>query len=61
MNEWAGAAIPFLFIIDFEQSKPLIFRLDEINPDQLLYDINGTSNAPDYTPESEPCKAGKIP
>ena len=42
MNEWGGAAIPFLFIIDFEQSKPLIFRLDEINPDQLLI----TSMAP---------------
>ncbi len=43
MNEWAGTGIPFLFIIDFEQVKPLIFRLDEIDPKYLLYDINGTA------------------
>lgn len=47
MNEWGGAGIPFLFIIDFEQAKPLIFRMDEIDPDILLYDINGNSNSRD--------------
>lgn len=45
MNEWAGNGIPFLFIIDFEQVKPLIFRLDEIDPGYLRYDINGISNS----------------
>lgn len=48
MNEWGSAGIPFLFIIDFEQQKPLIFRLDEIDPARLLYDINGVSNT-NYT------------
>ncbi len=48
MNEWGSAGIPFLFIIDFEQQKPLIFRLDEIDPARLLYDINGVSNS-NYT------------
>jgi para-aminobenzoate synthetase component 1 len=47
MNEWGSAGIPFLFIIDFEQVKPLIFRLDEIDPGRLLYDINGVSNSND--------------
>lgn len=45
MNEWGGAGIPFLFIIDFEQAKPLIFRLDDIDPAYLLYNLNGISNA----------------
>ena len=45
MNEWGGAGIPFLFIIDFEQVKPLIFRLDDIKPANLLYDFNGITNS----------------
>lgn len=61
MNEWAGAGIPFLFIIDFEQVKSLIFRLDEINPDYLLYDINGISNAHGYTRRVNPVKLAKYP
>ena len=61
MNEWAGAGIPFLFIIDFEQVKPLIFRLDEINPDYLLYDINGTGNARGQTRRVSPVKLAKYP
>lgn len=61
MNEWGGAAVPFLFIIDFEQVKPLIFRLDEINPDQLLYDIDGISNARDYIRRGNPARLEKYP
>ena len=49
MNEWGGAGIPFLFIIDFEQDKPLIFRLDEIDPAFILYDLNGMSNISGFT------------
>jgi para-aminobenzoate synthetase component 1 len=44
LNKWAEAGIPFLFIIDFEINKPLIFRLDEIDPGKLLYSINGLGN-----------------
>jgi len=46
MNLWAGAGVPFLFIIDFEFKKPLIFRLAEIDPGRLLFSINGVSNCP---------------
>jgi len=44
MNTWAEAGIPFLFIIDFELNKPQIFRLEEIDPQRLLYNINGVTN-----------------
>jgi para-aminobenzoate synthetase component 1 len=61
MNEWAGAGIPFLFMIDFEQAKPLIFRLDEIDPNHLLYEINGTGNARSQTRRVSPVKLAKYP
>lgn len=44
MNTWAESGIPFLFIIDFELNKPLIFRLDEIDPQRLLFNVNGVTN-----------------
>ena len=47
MNTWAGSAIPFLFIIDFELKKPLIFKLGEIDSQKLLYSINGLTNCHD--------------
>lgn len=61
MNEWAGAGIPFLFIIDFEQVKPLIFKLDEIDPGYLLYDINGAGNAHGQTPTESLVKLTRHP
>jgi para-aminobenzoate synthetase component 1 len=44
MNKWAEAGIPFLFIIDFELRKPLIFRLRDIDPQRLIFNINGVTN-----------------
>lgn len=48
MNTLAEAGIPFLFIIDFELKKPLIFRLWEIDPQRLLFNINGVTNCHDH-------------
>src|SRR5688572_9801944 len=45
MNRWGREKIPFLFIVDFEIANPMIFRLSEIDPDQILFSINGTTNA----------------
>jgi len=61
MNKWAEAGIPFLFIIDFEFDKPLIYRLDEIDPDKLLYDINGVKNFTRFTKSQEPARLVKYP
>ena len=44
MNKWAETGIPFLFIFDFELNKPLILRLEEIDPQRILYNINGVTN-----------------
>ena len=45
MNNWGETGIPFLFIIDFELNKPLIFRLDEIDNERILYNFNGVTNS----------------
>jgi para-aminobenzoate synthetase component 1 len=45
MNVWGEAGVPFLFFVDFEMAKPWIERLQDIRADQVLYDINGQTNA----------------
>jgi para-aminobenzoate synthetase component I len=45
MNEWGSKKIPFLFIVDFEFSKPVLVKLNDINPIELKYAINGFTNS----------------
>lgn len=44
MNRLGKERIPFFFLIDFELKKPLVWRLDAVNPEMLLYDFNGMKN-----------------
>ena len=44
MNEWAAKQVPFLFIVDFEMRKPVLYRLDQIDSSRLLYSFNGVNN-----------------
>jgi para-aminobenzoate synthetase component 1 len=44
LNEWGRQRTPFLFIIDFEMKKPLAFRLQDVNPETVLYEVNGRCN-----------------
>ncbi len=50
MNKFGSARRPFLFIIDFLMQEPVIIPLDEINPERLLYNIYGQTNASNNTP-----------
>jgi para-aminobenzoate synthetase component I len=45
-NDLGQRKIPFLFVIDFEMQRPLLFELRNIDPQTLLYSINGATNAP---------------
>jgi para-aminobenzoate synthetase component 1 len=45
LNEWGREKIPFLFLIDFELEKPRAWRLDQVNPNEILFSFNGFSNA----------------
>jgi para-aminobenzoate synthetase component 1 len=44
MNEYGSKKIPFLFIIDFEMGNPLIYKLDEIDSNIILFQINEIKN-----------------
>lgn len=44
MNDWGAQGIPYLFIIDLEQRKPLVLKLSEIDNTELLYDVQSKSN-----------------
>jgi para-aminobenzoate synthetase component I len=43
-NAWAGAGIPFLFIIDYELKQFRIFRQDEAAEQGVFYNIKGKTN-----------------
>jgi para-aminobenzoate synthetase component I len=50
LNEWGRTQVPFLFLIDFEMEKPKAWRLDQVSSEEILFSINGFSNADDdYT------------
>lgn len=50
MNQLGRERIPFLFAIDFDERQPLIEPLEEVDPEEILYDINGKTNTPDFYP-----------
>ncbi len=45
LNAWSKAQQPFIFIIDFEQQKPLAWPIEEVDSENVLYHINGKTNA----------------
>jgi len=61
MNTWAESGIPFLFIIDFELNKPLVFKLGEIDPQRLLFNINGVTNCHNHINFSKHLQLVKYP
>lgn len=50
MNKYGAAKVPFLFIIDFEAHQPVVLPLDEVRPEEILFNVQGMSNA---TPPQE--------
>jgi len=44
MNLYGKEKIPFLFILDYDLRRPVVLRTDEINNNQILYDIQGITN-----------------
>lgn len=46
LNKWGKDKIPFLFVLDFEMEHPVAWPLDEVNNGEVLFDINGFTNAP---------------
>ncbi len=45
LNTLGAEQTSFLFIIDFEMEKPRVFKLAEVDPGLILFDINNFTNA----------------
>jgi len=44
MNQLGKERIPFFFMVDFLGNRPMVVPLSEVNSDEILYNINGTTN-----------------
>jgi para-aminobenzoate synthetase component 1 len=49
VNHFGAERIPFLFLIDFEMKKPRLWKLDDIDSVNVLFDFNGVTNKEDLT------------
>lgn len=47
MNQWGGESSPFLFLIDYAQETCLVERLEEIDPQEIKFNLNGSTNQPE--------------
>ncbi len=61
MNYWGREGRPFLFLLDFVLQQPVVVPLDEIDPEEILFDINGTRNFVEGTVDSSPVSFTVIP
>lgn len=44
LNEYGATKRPFLFLVDFEMQKPMVFAMEELSTGRILYDVNGKTN-----------------
>ena len=53
LNTWGRERIPGFFMLDFEQQRPRTWRLDELDPADIMFDFQGVKNF-DFSPPSVP-------
>ena len=46
INQFGKERIPFLFIIDFDMTNPVVLPLSEVDPRTIKFSINGINNVP---------------
>jgi para-aminobenzoate synthetase component I len=61
MNRLGQAKVPFLFVVDFEMENPMLLTLNEIDSTNILYNVNGFTNAENKTVDPERLMMEKIP
>ncbi|MCE7063533.1 aminodeoxychorismate synthase component I [Dyadobacter sp. CY343] len=44
LNKWGNEGIPFVFLVDYKMQKPLAWKLTDIDPSEVMFDLNGFSN-----------------
>ncbi len=61
MNDYGGKRIPFLFIIDFDNSRPQVYRVEELGKSGIFADIGELSVYPPKTPLPKTIILNKFP
>ena len=44
LNKWGAAGTAFLFIVDFEFNQPVAIRIEDIDAEEILYNVRGKTN-----------------
>lgn len=44
LNEWGKSKTPFFFLADYRMLNPLAWKLADLNPSEVLFDLNGFTN-----------------
>lgn len=57
----SGAGQPFLFLIDFEMQRPLLWLPDQVSPEEIMFSINGFTNAPAIFQEDKQISLQRFP
>lgn len=50
MNKWSANGTPFLFYCNYDQTEFFVEKLSDIDSENMLYDINGRTNASNTKP-----------
>ena len=61
MNKLGQAKVPFLFVVDFEMQKPVLVALADVDPERILFDINGFTNTAKESVNPESLRLEKFP
>lgn len=61
MNKYGRERIPFIFIIDYEQKSPIVIPVDQIDNNEILYYLEGITNAPHIKLEQKKITITKKP
>ena len=46
LNDWGKEKKPFIFLIDYATQKPLAWQINDVDPDSILFDLDGFKNCP---------------
>src|SRR5688572_20591631 len=60
MNRLGQEKVPFLFLVDFEMLNPFLIKLNDVNPQEILFSIHGFTNA-NHGPAAERVMIEKSP
>lgn len=54
LNEWGKAKTPFFFLVDYQFQKPLAWKLGDVDPKEILFNLNGFTNNVAVLPDDLP-------